>query len=111
MSSLEVQSTSKSSLWGLPGLDKDAFYAAALYLHAACGELEVKPLYHPVETPEATRFFLDRFADCFARSKLADARDHVSATAMVRNEKDKVITVYIAKNQSEKGSQPLAGQE
>lgn len=111
MSSLEVQSTSKSSLWGLPGLDKDTFYAAALYLHAAYGELEVKPLYHPVETPEATRVFLDRFADCFARSKLVDARDHVSATAMVRNEKDKVITVYIAKNQSEKGSQPLAGQE
>ena len=111
MSNLEVQSTFNSSLWGLPGLDKDTFYAAALYLHAARGELEAEPLFHPVATPEATRFFLDRFADCFARSKLADARDHVSATAMVRNEKDKVITLYIAKNQSEKGYQPLASQE
>ena len=111
MSSLEVQSSSKSSIWGLPGLDKDTFYAAALYLHAARGELNVRPLFHLVETPEDTRFFLDRFADCFARSKLSDARDHVSATAMVRNEKDKVITIYIAKNQSEKGCQSFASQE
>ncbi len=29
-SNLEVQSTSNSSLWELPGLDKDTFYAAAL---------------------------------------------------------------------------------
>ena len=111
MSNLEVQSTSNSSLWGLPGLDKDTFYAAALYLYAAYGELKVKPLFHRVETPEASQIFLDRFADCFARSKLEDARDHVSATAMVRNEKDKVITIYIAKNQSEKGCQTFDTQE
>ena len=65
-------------------------------------------MFHFVGTPEATQDFLDRFADCFARSKLEDARDHVSATAMVRNEKDKIITLYIAKNQSEKGCQPFA---
>ena len=111
MSNLEVQSTCNSSLWGLPCLDKDTFYAAALYLYAAYGELEVKPLFRRVETPEATQNFLDRFADCFARSKLEDARDHVSATAMVRNTKDKVITIYIAKNQSEKGCQAFATQE
>lgn len=103
-SNLEAQFTSNSSLWDLPGLDKDTFYAAALYLYATRGELKGTPLYNFVETPEATRDFLDRFADCFARSKLEDARDHVSATAMVRNEAEKIITIYIAKNQSEKGS-------
>ena len=107
----EVQSISNSSLWDLPGLDKDTFYAAALYLHAARGELKGTPFYHFVETPEATRDFLDRVADCFARSKLEDARDHVSATGMVRNEAQKIITIYIAKNQSEKGCQPFATQE
>ncbi len=70
-----------------------------------------KPLFHYVGTPEATQDFLDRFADCFARSKLEDARDHVSATAMVKNEKEKIITLYIAKNQSEKGCQPFATPE
>ena len=110
-SNLEVQSASNSSIWELPGLDKDTFYAAALYLHAARGDLSGKPLFHYVGTPVATQDFLDRFADCFARSKLEDARDHVSATTMVRNEKDKIITLYIAKNQSEKGSQPFATQE
>ena len=110
-SNLGTKFTSDSSLWDLPGLDKDTFYAAALYLHAARGELKGTPLYNFVETPEATRDFLDRFADCFARSKLEDARDHVSATAMVRNEAEKIITIYIAKNQSEKGSQPFASQE
>ena len=49
-----------------------------------------------------SRDFLDRLADCFARSgsKLKDARDHVSATAMVKNKREKKITVYIAKNKS-----------
>lgn len=57
-SNLEAQFTSKSSLWDLPGLDKDTFYAAALYLYAARGELKGTPLYNYVETPEATQDFL-----------------------------------------------------
>ena len=95
------------SIWELPGLDKDTFYAAALYLHAATGVLKAKPSYRGSKTPEATRNFLDHLADCFARSKDQDARDHVSATAMVRNEGRKEITLYIAKNKSEKGRKPL----
>jgi hypothetical protein len=99
------------SLWDLPGLDKTTFYAASLYLHAARGALEGNLLRPPTRTPEATRDFLDHLADCFARSKLEDARDHVSATAMARDEKRKIITLYIAKNQSESGSKPLASGE
>ena len=96
------------SLWKLPGFDKETFYAAALYLHAAAGSLESKPWIRGPKTPEATRKFLDCLADCFARSKLKDARDHVSATAMVRDGKEKRITLYIAKNKSQKDSGPAA---
>jgi hypothetical protein len=105
---LKPHPTPKSSLWKLPGLDKETFYAAALYLHVVRVEFERKPLVRFSETPEATQDFLDRLADCFARSKLQDARDDVSATPMVRNEEQKKITLYIAKNQSEKGCGPLA---
>ncbi|KAI9686003.1 MAG: hypothetical protein M1822_003986 [Bathelium mastoideum] len=91
------------SLWTIPGLDKNTFYAAALYLHVTAGSLESSPLVRRPKTPQATRDFLDHLADCFARSKRKDARDHVSATAMVRNDEAKTITLYIAKNQSEKG--------
>ena len=96
-----------ASIWELPGLDKDTFYAAALYLHAATGILKAKPSYRGSKTPEATRNFLDHLADCFARSKNQDARDHVSATAMVKNERQKEITLCIAKNKSEKGCESL----
>ena len=92
----------KNSMWRLPGLDKDSFYAAALYLHVAIGEMEIKPMIRPPNTPEKTRDFLDRLADCFARSKERDARDHVSATSMSRDNEQKRITLYIAKNQSYK---------
>jgi hypothetical protein len=101
-----------SSLWRLPGLDKDTFYAAALYLHAARGSLHGRQIGdRTIATPVPTQDFLDRFADCFAGSKLADARDHVTATAMVRSEDKKTITIYIAKNQTEKGFKPFASQE
>ena len=98
-------SSSTSSLWRFPGLDETSFYAAALYLHAARGSIEAEPLFREPKTSQDIRYFLDHLADCFARSKLlADRRDHVSATAMVRSENLKKITIYIAKNQSEKGS-------
>ena len=105
-------SASSPSLWRLPGLDQKAFYAAVLYLHTAVGNVEVGRQYREPKTPEATRDFLDRLADCFARSKLQhDRRDHVSATAMVRNEEQKMITLYIAKNQSEQRPGPSAALE
>ena len=101
----------ESPLWRLPGLDKDTFYAAALYLHAGVGELRSKRGKRKPQTPEATRKFLDGLADCFAPSKLPDARDHVTATAMVRREESKTITIYMAKNQSEKGFEPFASEK
>jgi hypothetical protein len=91
------------SIWRLPGLDKVTFYAVALYLHVVIGNIKVDPLYRQPNTREPTRDFLDCLADCFARSKLQDARDHVSATAMVRNDNEKKITVYISKNKSYRG--------
>ncbi|KAL6907287.1 hypothetical protein GGI43DRAFT_257767 [Trichoderma evansii] len=95
--------TFNSSLWNLPGIDNDTFYAAALYLHVAAGQLEERAWSRGPKTPQTTREFLDSLADCFARSKLQDARDHVSATAMVRDDEQKKIILYIAKNQSQKG--------
>ena len=106
-SHIKTSNSANASIWELPGLDKDTFYAAALYLHAATGVLKAKPSYRGSKTPEATRNFLDHLADCFARSKDQDARDHVSATAMARNEGRKEITLYIAKNKSEKGCESL----
>ncbi|KAF2807338.1 uncharacterized protein BDZ99DRAFT_522953 [Mytilinidion resinicola] len=111
MTDSTAQATPGSSIWNIPGLDKDTFYAAALYLHASKGQLEGKPLARAPKTPQATRDFLDRLADCFARSKLQDARDHVSATAMVRNDEQKEITLYIAKNQSNKECKPSISHE
>lgn len=110
-SKLESQPPYNSSIWKIPGLDKETFYAAALYLHVVAGELEEKLWFRESSTPEATRDFLDRLADCFARSKLQDARDHVSATAMVRTKGQKKITLYIAKNQSNKGCERSVSQE
>jgi len=92
-----MPNSSDSSIWEFPGLDKDTFYTAALYLHTSMKGLKGMPLYRGSKTPEPTRNFLDQLADCFARSKGQDARDHVSATAMVRNEAQKEITLYIAK--------------
>jgi hypothetical protein len=100
-----------SSLWNLPGLDKDTFYAAALYLHAYRGEIESNQWRRTPQTPGITRDFLDRLADCFAPTKLPDARDHVAATAMVRDDQRKSITVYVTKNQSEKGFEPFKSQK
>ena len=82
-----------------------------MYLHAATGILKAKPSYRGSKTPEPTRNFFDHLADCFARSKDQDARDHVSATAMVRNEGRKEITLNIAKNKSGKGCEPLISEE
>ena len=95
----------QTSIWKLPGIDKVTFYAAAIYLHVALGTMidETHPMLQPSsELNNLERDFLDRLADCFARSgsKLKDARDHVSATAMVKNKREKKITVYIAKNKS-----------
>lgn len=78
-------------VWGLPGFDKETFYAAALYLHAAAkGQLrEVRTRERYVSTTdEATRDFLDQVADCFARSKRIDPSAHVTATAMVKHRKE-----------------------
>ncbi|MCJ1403201.1 hypothetical protein MMC11_006424 [Xylographa trunciseda] len=98
------QSNSDRSLWTIPGIDKNTFYAAALFLHTLVGQLEGLPWFRGPMTDQATRDFLDRLADCFARSKLRDRSDHVSATAMVRDEEHKKITLYIAKNRSSKGT-------
>ncbi|KAI0813011.1 hypothetical protein GGR55DRAFT_593381 [Xylaria sp. FL0064] len=101
----------ESQLWKIPGIDKNTFYAAALYLHVKAGELEGRAWSRGPKTPQATREFLDHLADCFARSKLRDARDHVSATTMVRDDEQKKITLYIAKNRSSKGSEASISQE
>lgn len=77
-------------VWGLPGFDKETFYAAALYLHAAAkGQLrEVRTSQrYTSTTDEGTRDFLDQVADCFARSKRIDPSAHVTATAMVKHRK------------------------
>ncbi|KIW21366.1 hypothetical protein PV08_01946 [Exophiala spinifera] len=100
------KSNADSTVWRLPGIDKDSFYAAALYLHAAAENLETKPFWEASDAFPDERNFLDHLANCFARSKLQDARDHVSATAMVRNKERKTITVYIAKNRSDKQYSP-----
>ncbi len=96
----EPELNADSSLWNIPGIDKDTFYAAALYLHTAVGDLEGRSWSRGPMTPPETREFLDHLANCFARSKLPDAPDHVSATAMVRDEKQMKITLYISKNRS-----------
>ena len=50
---------------------------------------------------------MDLFTDYFVRSKLEDKSDHITATAMVRNDQEKERKIYIAKNQSASSSQPL----
>lgn len=53
------------------------------------------------QTAIDTQGFLDRLADCFARSKeLKSDSDHVTATAMVVEHAKKKIKVYIAKNKA-----------
>ena len=99
-----AQTDSSSSLWKLPGIDKDTFYAAALYLHTVADGLEGRLWPRGPRTRLSTRNFLDSLADCFARSKARDAPDHVSATAMVRSSQRKQITLYVAKNRSSKPS-------
>lgn len=95
------------SLWNLPGFDKTTFYAAALYLHAAAGQLKAPPVRSmEPQTDEKTRNFLDRLADCFAWSKSPSARAHVTATALVRDDTERKITVYIAKNDIDQGPDP-----
>jgi hypothetical protein len=104
-----------SSIWKLPGLDKTTFYGAALYLHAAAkGQLretkhrgdDWKFDPHASITHVQTKDFLDRLADCFARSKSIDAQDHVSATTMEFDvdllENRRNIKIYVAKNLSGK---------
>lgn len=101
------------SLWKQPGIDKETFYAAALYLHvAARGQLREPSLRTPryqSKTDDKTKAFLDRIADCFARSKMMDPSAHVTATTMSKTEDargNKILTVYITKNHSEKGLEP-----
>ncbi|KAK6860527.1 hypothetical protein PG995_004163 [Apiospora arundinis] len=97
---------SQKNIWNIPGLDKNSFYAAALYLHvAAKGQLrdaEHHGRHHQSKTDRNFRDFLDRLADCFARSKDKDAQAHVSATGMVLDEQQRKMTVYVAKNVSGK---------
>ncbi|KAK8046187.1 hypothetical protein PG996_014251 [Apiospora saccharicola] len=97
---------SRRNIWNIPGLDNTSFYAAALYLHvAAKGQLrdaEHHGRHHQPKTKRDFRDFLDRLADCFARSKDKDAQAHVSATGMVLDEQQRRITVYVAKNVSGK---------
>ncbi|KAJ2976865.1 hypothetical protein NQ176_g4694 [Zarea fungicola] len=111
MSNAQRGGSQGDSVWELAGIDKDAFYAAALYLSKTTEALPVKRSDRIPKTPESTCEFLDRLADCFARAKDQTARDHVSATAMVRDDEAKKITLYIAKNQSESGAAIPAGQE
>ncbi|KAG8164512.1 hypothetical protein KVR01_006430 [Diaporthe batatas] len=96
----------QKSIWNLPGLEKTSFYAAALYLHvAAKGQLrdaEHHGQHYQPKTKRDLRDFLDRLADCFARSKDEDAQAHVSATGMVLDEQQRRITIYVAKNVSDK---------
>lgn len=101
MSNAEPGGSSGESIWNYTGIDKDTFYAAALYLSKTAQHLPVRarPSNRVPKTPERTREFLDCLADCFARAKDQTARDHVSATAMVRDDEAKTITLYIAKNQ------------
>ncbi|KFA68030.1 hypothetical protein S40285_10713 [Stachybotrys chlorohalonatus IBT 40285] len=93
-------------VWKIPGLDKTSFYASALYLHAAAkGQLrdtEQHGQHHEPTTEPHFRDFLDRLADCFAGSKGNDAAAHVSATGMVLDKTARRITIYVAKNASDK---------
>ncbi|KAF4628821.1 hypothetical protein G7Y89_g9331 [Cudoniella acicularis] len=102
-----LQDPKAFSVWNLPGLDKETFYAAALYLHtAAKGQLRdpsERSIRYETKTDEDTQNFLDRLADCFARSKTEDPSAHVTATAMVIEDQLRKITIYISKNHSEKG--------
>ena len=41
----------EGSLWALLGLDKEKFYAAALYLHVAVGSLDSRPWSRGSRTP------------------------------------------------------------
>ncbi|KAH7345857.1 hypothetical protein BKA66DRAFT_579133 [Pyrenochaeta sp. MPI-SDFR-AT-0127] len=107
-------------MWNLPGLDKATFYGAALYLHAAAkGQLRESKHRgddwgfdpHASITDATTKDFLDRLADCFARSKSKDAQDHVSATAMEINvdlsQNQREIKIFVAKNLSGKNMDAL----
>lgn len=102
------QAATAATLWNLPGLDKTTFYAAALYLHvAAKGQLrdtEQHGAHHRPKTHGEIQDFLDRLADCFARSKSRDAQAHVSATAMALDEQHRNIKIYVAKNVSGKNT-------
>jgi hypothetical protein len=93
------------SIWSLPGLDKDTFYAAALYLHVdSKGQLRDPSEYlirREPKTDEKKRKCLDCLTDCFARSKSQDPSAHVTATAIVIDRM--MIKVYISKNHSQKG--------
>ncbi len=61
------------TLWNHPGLDRSTFYTAAMFLHAAAkGQLrepENHGRHHQSTADPRIQGFLDRLADCFARSK------------------------------------------
>ncbi|CAO2651293.1 Nn.00g095900.m01.CDS01 [Neocucurbitaria sp. VM-36] len=110
------------SFWKLPGLDKTTFYGAALYLHAAAkGQLrEIRDAEWDERRQESiadamSKDFLDRLADCFARSKSKDAQDHISATAMELDidlsKGRREIRIYVAKNLSGKNMDALPPNE
>lgn len=51
-----------------------------------------------LKTTKDTQGFLDRLADCFARTKLSSKARHVTATAMVVDHSQKIMKIYITKN-------------
>jgi hypothetical protein len=93
--------TASNPLWSLPGLDRESFYAFATLLHiSANGQLRLRDDHKAPQTVDIKiRNFLDCLADCFARSKATNAQSHVSAAAMVLDEKkQRKIHIFVAKN-------------
>ncbi|KAI1367808.1 hypothetical protein F5Y08DRAFT_348592 [Xylaria arbuscula] len=88
-----------AEVWRYPGLDHNTFYASAFYVHKTQRTLAAPTLTSHPETDEVTRIFLDRLADCFAWTKRPkETAEHVTATALRKDEQAQTTTVLIAKN-------------
>ncbi|KAJ3577482.1 hypothetical protein NPX13_g3085 [Xylaria arbuscula] len=88
-----------AAIWKYPGLDQNTFYASAFYVHKIQRTLTSPTLTSYPETDEVTRRFLDRLADCFAWTKRPEeTAEHVTATALLKDERAQTTTVLIAKN-------------
>ncbi|MCJ1371007.1 hypothetical protein MMC20_002222 [Loxospora ochrophaea] len=97
-----------NSIWALPGLDKTSFFAAAYYLSKEKRQQRVdkekiakvkrKANREGPQSDEGDEEFLDRLAEIFARKKDGNSHKHVTATALVKQEHDRKLTIVIAKN-------------